>query len=170
MRREILTGAHLNNLPVVPVVYAPRNLQTVAVQVTPDTIGAMAIEFGCEVQVGGNVGHLWLTTLLERTNDKGDKVPVEKVIRLGDWLVELQNEIHIFPPDVFNRTFSDLQDLHAFSDEVGLGIVPSETLAKELGIELAPEKKHKIEFLNLPPGMTSPDDPNYQQQLPDQPA
>jgi len=147
MRREILTGAHLNNLPVVPVVYAPRNMQTVAVQVTPDTIGAMAIEFGSEVVNSDR--SLYLSIRLERVNDDDKKTVDNKTIRLGDWLVELGNEIHVFPPDIMWKTFSGVND-------------PAHEMAIDEGI--ISKKEFHTSFMTLPVDLQAPE------KLPDLPA
>lgn len=156
MRREILTGAHLNNLPVVQVVYAPRNMGTVAVQVTPDTIGAMAIEFGAEVT--NNDRYLYMHVRLERVNDEGEKFADTKTIRLGDWLVELGNEVHIFPPDIMWKTFSQLKD-PAHERALVEGVMTKEEFAA---------KYHNgpgaTSFMTLPENLQAPE------KLPDLPA
>jgi hypothetical protein len=144
MRIQILSPVHLNRLPMIPVVYTPQDIHTFAIQVTPETIGAMAIEF--QVEVESQQRSRWLSVRLERKNGATETVSVARRLDLGEWLVVLNDEIHIFPPDVFQYTFGqDQEPTHQQDDPSVTG------------------------FMDLGPGFTNRTDPNYQQQLPEMP-
>lgn len=154
MRPQILTPAHLDRLPVQAVVYEPQNFRTVAIQITAETIGAMAIEFGYEIQIT-HPSHRWLRGLLDRVNEKGEHRVLERILQLDDWLVVLEDEIHVFPGDVFWNTFGQAKlNIHVAAVE------PVEPTGFE----------RTSGFMDLGPGFVSPQDPNYQQNLPELPA
>ncbi len=153
MRRQIITPGHLTRLPLVPVFYAPQNIRTFAVQVSPETMGAMSIEFGVEISINANTR--CLPCAFERFNGRDESRTIERTIFYGEWLVILHDEVLVFPPDTFLHTFSeDRQPEH------------EEAVSRDvLSVE-----EFRTGFITLAPGMTSPEDPNYQQQLPDLPV
>lgn len=156
MRKQILSPMHLDRLPVMPVVYVPQNLRTIALQCLNETIGAMSIEFGVEIETQ-NSNYKWLSVLLQRSNEQGDKGAVNRTIRLGDFLVVLENEIHVFPGEVFWDTFAPADHVPAHAEpaqEQFLGIVTK--------AELRADEKSSI-FMDLPPDLT------YEGKLPDVP-
>lgn len=161
MRREIVNGSHLNNLPVVHVTYIPRNLQTVAVQVTPETLGAMAIEFGAEIERGQGPNQLWIRTTLERDahlNKDGRISKLEVMLTYGDWLVDIDGEVRIFPESVMWTTFSQAHD-PAHEMVASEGIMAKEEFRSN-GYMNVPSTK----FMNLPAELQAPE------KLPDLPA
>ena len=113
MREELVNGSHLQNLPVMMVRYAPRNLETVAIPVTIETIGAMAIEFGVEIE-RTNMGPVIVVSLERKGDIELDRQAgpgfLKRRLYLSEWLVELDGEIHIFPQDVMWNTFSQATD------------------------------------------------------------
>jgi len=169
MRKQIVNASHLDRLPVMRVVYAPQNIETVAIQVNRETMGAMALEFGVEIMTA-HPHHRWLPALLQRVNRKGDPGFIERALNLGEWLVALDDEIHVFPDDMFGSTFGEARE--PAHEEHLLGIVTKAELRDDsLQIEGAFYKNPgpQTGFMDLGPGYTSPDDPNYQQQLPEMP-
>jgi hypothetical protein len=150
MRRQIITPGHLTRLPVIAVFYEPQAIQTVAIQVTPETIGAMSIEFGVEI----GVSHPNLKSLpaaFERLSGKDEARSIERTIFYGEWLVPLNGEVLVFPADTFWNTFSqDKPAEHAFEAQVSEGIMSSEQLAREFDIHIPTGTKQKLEFMNLP--------------------
>jgi hypothetical protein len=128
MRRQIITPGHLTRLPIIAVFYEPQGIQTVAIQVTPETIGAMSIEFGVEISVT-HPNHKFLPAMFERLSGKDEARSIERTIFYGEWLVVLNGEVLVFPADTFWNTFSqDKPAEHAEAEnEVAQGIVPLDT-------------------------------------------
>jgi hypothetical protein len=126
MRRQIITPGHLTRLPVTAVFYEPQGIQTVAIQVTPETIGAMSIEFGVEIGVSN---HKCLPAAFERLSGKDEVRSIERTLFYGDWLVPLNGEVLVFPADTFWNTFSqDKLPEHAEAEnEVAKDIMPIDT-------------------------------------------
>jgi hypothetical protein len=163
MRRQIITPGHLTRLPLIAVFYEPQAIQTVAIQVTPETIGAMSIEFGVEISVS-HPNHKFLPAMFERLSGKDEACSIERTIFYGEWLVVLNGEVLVFPADTFWNTFSqDKPAEHAFEAQLDERIMSSEQLARELGIDIPTGPKKKLEFMNLPPELQ-----HQEKDLPDQ--
>jgi hypothetical protein len=155
MREEIVNASHLDRLPVTKVHYAPRGLDTVAIPVTEETIGAMAIEFGVEIR-RNSVG-LYLDVALERKGDAGPTVQ-RKILHLSDWLVALDYEIHVFPHNVMWNTFGQVSNpQHEMAEEQFLGLVTKQELIGDV-------KAEGTGFQKLPVELTA------DRKLPDLPA
>jgi len=105
MQRVNINPRALDRLPLIEIVYVPQELRTWAIQVNNETIGAMAIEFGVEIQTA-HPNHKWLPAAFERTNAKGEKLVIERTLGLGDWLVILSDEVIVFPSEPFWSTFA----------------------------------------------------------------
>lgn len=161
MREIIVNGSHLTKLPVIRVYYAPRNLETVAIPVTVETIGAMAIEFGVEIE-RTNMGPV-ICASFERKGDTGSGV-LKRRLYLSEWLVELDGEVHIFPQDVMWNTFSQATEpAHLMAQD---GLMSKEDLREQLmGVpEPIQDEIQPTGFLNLPVELTA------DRKLPDLPA
>jgi hypothetical protein len=153
MRREIITPLHLGKLPVIEVEYALRSLHTIAVQVNNETIGAMAIEFGVEI-MSSHPNNKWLPTAFERKNAKGEKTSIERTIVPGEWLVVLDDEVHIFPHDVFWNTFGQAKG--PAHEEQFIGIVTKAELENDVETEPPNGKVYQnTGFINLPVELTA---------------
>jgi hypothetical protein len=149
MRRQIITPGHLTRLPLVPVFYAPQGIRTFAVQVGPETMGAMSIEFGVEI----NVNHpnvRYLPCVFERFNGKEESRTIERTIFYGEWLVILHDEVLVFPQDSFLHTFSEDRQPEHETPPVSEGVISVEDF--------------RTGFMTLPPNLQAPDT------LPDIPA
>lgn len=147
MKRRIITPELLEKLPVIEVDYALQNMRTSAIQVNRETIGAMAIEFGVEIQTA-HPNIKWLPTVFQRSKEKGEKTVIERAVYCGDWLVIIDDEVHVFPHDVFWNTFGQAKiEMHA-KDESFLGIVSKAELENDVRQEL-----HG--FMTLPPELTN---------------
>lgn len=157
MRKEIITPRHLDNLPVLRVVYVPQDIHTVAVQVSRETMGAMSIEFGVEIMTA-QPNHRWLPALLQRRNAKGDQGFIERALNLGEWLVALDEEVHVFPDDTFASTFAN-DEAPAHEMVSSEGIMPKEEFRPN-GYMNVPSMK----FMDLPAELQAP------KPLPDLPA
>jgi len=170
MQKQIVTPIHLVRLPCQQVVYVPQNLQTIAIQVTRETMGAMAIEFGCEVQIS-HPNMRFLVALLQRYNVKRENGFIERALYFGDWLVVLEDEVHVFPEDIFGATFTKFEgDQHGFPEQIdetlnAVAMLPNEMTesAQKLGDML--RKKQGTAFMDLPAELT-----HEGKNLPDQPA
>jgi len=159
MKKQVVTPIHLVRLPCQQVVYVPQNLQTIAIQVTRETIGAMAIEFGCEVG-SAHPNYRWLAALLQRYNVKRESGFVERTLNLGDWLVVLEDEVHVFPEDVFGATFTKFEgDRHGFPEQIdesfnAVAMLPNELTENVQKLNDTLRKKQGTEFMTLPPELT----------------
>lgn len=158
MKRRIITPELLEKLPVIAVDYALQNMRTSAIQVNPETIGAMAIEFGVEIQTA-HPNIKWLPTVFQRSKEKGEKTVIERTVYCGDWLVIIDDEVHVFPHDVFWNTFGQAKiALHGEQDDQIIGIVTRTELRED---ELAVEGKiyqnpgTTSGFMDLPVGLTN---------------
>lgn len=160
MRKQIITPAHLDRLPVLHVVYVLQNLKTVAIQVNNETIGAMSIEFGVEIMTA-HPNHKWLPAMLERQNSKGERGFIERALNMGEWLVVLEDEVHVFPnDDIFWSTFAqDRPEQHSQEQFIGL-VTKAELVDDALQLE---GKLHKNPgqtsgFMDLGAGFTNKPD------------
>jgi hypothetical protein len=100
----------ISRLSAIEVDYIPGNIRTSAVLITRENIGILAVEADAEVLTNSS-NHVWCPVLLERTNDKGDKIKIERPIVPGEWILVLRGEIYVFPEDVFWGTFCKVPEL-----------------------------------------------------------
>lgn len=84
-------------------IFARKALATyaVAVQVIPENIGQLAIEFGSEIFRGGP-NEMYFTAVVERD---GGKTATGLTFHLNDWLMIMDEQFHCFPDVVFSNTF-----------------------------------------------------------------
>lgn len=86
------------------VSYPPKKINTVALKVTPENIGALSLEFEAELCYFNN-GVPFFDTEVGRGTEAAPK-PVRRLqIRPGDWIVILWDEYHLFRENEFNNTF-----------------------------------------------------------------
>lgn len=130
LNAESLNLSHLNPRQIS---YEPKNIHTEAIQVTPENIGKLSLEFEQEL-VYDNQGRPYFFFSAQRFDSGLDVLDgsTELFVRMTDWIVPLRGELHVFRDDVFQNTFDFV--------ERGLGIA-SETFAQGV-LEFQKEAKH----------------------------
>jgi hypothetical protein len=99
---------NLSHLNPQPVSYHPKNIHTEAIQVTPDNIGKLSLEFEEELFYGadGRPYFVFSAKRFDPDEPDGQQPPNELYLRLTDWIVPLWDEIHVFRDVVFQKTFT----------------------------------------------------------------
>lgn len=88
------------------VSYPPKDIHTMALEITPENIGALSLEFDSELMYHHDSGMPFFVVSLARApKDKEETKPRIRQIRLGDWLIVLWDEIHVFRDTEFKYTF-----------------------------------------------------------------
>jgi hypothetical protein len=89
------------------VSYEPKGIHTEALQVTPENIGKLSLEFEKEL-VHDSQGRPYFFFPAERFDSGLDDIDgaAELFVRLTDWIVPLRGEIHIFRDVIFRHTFT----------------------------------------------------------------
>jgi hypothetical protein len=119
----------LSHLNPYQVSYDPKQIHAEAVLVTTENIGKLSLEFETELLRGGDgISHFYIKVarkLEQDTTETGMTGNTLLCVRQGDWIVPLRNEIHVYPDDIFRKTF----------DVIGppLPILSHETVS-ELGV------------------------------------
>lgn len=86
------------------VTYPPKKINTVAVKVTPENIGALSIEFEAELCYSNN-GLPFFEVEASRGTKENPKPNRFLQIRTDDWIVVLWDEYHLFRANEFEHTF-----------------------------------------------------------------
>lgn len=100
---ESLNLSHLNPHWVR---YDPKNIRTQAIQVTPQNIGKLSLEFEEEIFYDAQ-GRPYFYFSADRFENGSAEVrdPSEVFVRLMDWIVPLRGEIHVYRDGLFQHTF-----------------------------------------------------------------
>lgn len=102
----MIANPHNMYLPgMESVSYPPKKINTVAVKVTPENIGALSIEFESELLYDQRTGQPHFYADFERLIDNDQKTWATVEIRLGDWLVVLWDQYRVFRENEFAHTF-----------------------------------------------------------------
>lgn len=98
----------LYHLGSVPVTYSPRDINTEAIQATRENIGAISVELRSELRYESNDSARPYCVVVARraTEEEPDKAPSRYFLNLGDWIVVLWDEIHVFHDYEFKHTFN----------------------------------------------------------------
>jgi hypothetical protein len=104
----------LNHLGPVSAMYSPKDIHVWALQATRENIGKLALEFESELLYGegGLPCFRFPAKRFGDTQPDGQLPPVRLTVRLGDWIVALWGELHIYRDLDFRNTF----DIMAASD------------------------------------------------------
>lgn len=94
---------NLAHLGAVPVSYEPKKINTIAIQATPENIGALSVEVESELFYDASRPYFGMR--VER--ESGDRA---LTVRLGDWLVVLWDSYYVFRDREFINTF----EVHPF--------------------------------------------------------
>lgn len=103
------------------------HLQFEAIHITLENVGKLALEFEAELFRTGDGGYFLVR--VERATAEAPEGSVSIAFRVGDWILPLRGELHVYSDDMFRATFQDgvyaatethhefLPNLHAFDDE-----------------------------------------------------
>jgi hypothetical protein len=98
----------LYHLGALSVSYPPRDINTAALQVTPENIGALSVEFHEDLRYEeAGPGRPYFMFRAERANDEEpDRNAVALRVCLGYWIVVLWDQLHVFRDFEFKSTFT----------------------------------------------------------------
>lgn len=98
----------LSHLNPVSVSYDPKNIHTEAIQVTPENIGKLSLEFEEELfyDVQGRPYFVFSAKRFDASKPDGQQDPGELYVRLTDWILPLWDELHVFRDGIFKNTFT----------------------------------------------------------------
>lgn len=105
------------HLPGEPVSYPPKNIETVAFQVTAENIGALSIEFEAELRYNGD-GRPYFSFQAERSTPQKQESPAILYVSPGDWIVVLWDQFRLFRENEFKNTFMTNHPVWTNKDEV----------------------------------------------------
>lgn len=128
----ILTVQDFNawELGGVSVRYSPRAITTQALQVTPENIGALSIELRTDLRYNEQgFPYLSIKVARESAEFAEEKTRIYAV-RIGDWLVVLWDELHVFRDYEFKNTFQLNEDNSSF-------VLPPQTIEELRAEEMA---------------------------------
>lgn len=92
---------HLNPIPCN---YSPKGIHTEAIQVTPENIGKLSLEFEEELFYGPDSRPFFVFDA-QRGENMADGEVTQLYVRVTDWIVPLRGEIHIYRDQTFWTTF-----------------------------------------------------------------
>lgn len=85
--------------------YEPKNIHIQAVQVTPENIGKLSLEFEEELYYDAQ-GRPYFVFTAERVQVEGGELANQVLYaRVTDWIVPLRGELHIYRDITFQNTF-----------------------------------------------------------------
>lgn len=96
----------LYHLGSVAVTYTPRSINTEAIQVSSDNIGALSVELRQDLLYYDDGKPYFICGMKRDNAEEPHKAPVYLYVRLTDWIVVLWDQIHIFRDYEFKTTFS----------------------------------------------------------------
>lgn len=97
---------NLFHLGMREVSYPAKDIHTMALEVLPENIGALSLELRSHLRYYADTGTPYIVFWAERKGDENSPVrKAELLIRPGDWIVIVWDEIHIFRDAEFRCTF-----------------------------------------------------------------
>lgn len=101
---------NLSHLNPAKVSYDPQDIHTEAIQVTPENIGKLSLEFMEELFYddlnGGRPYFVFSAKRFDAEEPNEQVMPTELTVRLTDWIVPLWDELHVFRDVIFQHTFT----------------------------------------------------------------
>jgi hypothetical protein len=94
----------LYHLGMVQVSYPPKKIETMAIQATPENIGALSLELDVEL-LYDEMGNPYIAFKAERGTDEKPEEPMPVQVRVSYWIVVLWDELHIYRDVEFKNTF-----------------------------------------------------------------
>jgi len=128
---------NLSHLNPVSVSYHPKSIHTEAIQVTPDNIGKLSLEFEEELfyEHDGRPYFVFSAKRFDANEPDGQQAPNELYVRLTDWIVPLWDELHIFRNAIFQATFDfdePMPGLHSAPVSLARPFVTDEPIVGQL--------------------------------------
>lgn len=119
-------------LGAVAVSYAPKNINTGALLVTDENVGALSLELETELRYNTEGEPFFnFQAARVREDNVGQRV---LTVYTGDWLVILWNEIRIFRQEEFEKTFTvDHVDYEAMRKYAAADAKATEQLGQNVG-------------------------------------
>jgi hypothetical protein len=99
----------LNHLNPVKVSYEPKKIHTEAIQATIENIGKLSLEFEEELFYDPHGDPYFCFTAARGLDDLATE-PAELYVRLGNWILPLRDELHVFSDIIFQHTFTVTND------------------------------------------------------------
>ena len=125
------------------VSYPPKKINTVAVKVTPENIGALSIEFETELFYGRPSGEPFFNLDVGRPTQENPDRFVTIQVHLGDWIVVLWDEYRLFRDHEFKNTFRVNYAGLPEEPSVDHGSLEPPALTYATDISLLPEMNNK---------------------------
>lgn len=119
---------NLFHLGMVEVEYPPKDIHTMALQVTSDNIGRLSLEFETDlIYNGGHPPYFYIDAA--RDNEAHGEELRSLCVRITDWIVILWDKIYAFRDAEFKTTFSmckdfELRSPNAVRRELGYDPLP----------------------------------------------
>lgn len=96
------------------VSYQPMDLRVEAVQVTQENIGRLSLEFETELLFNGDRLPYFRIEVWRKGPNDTDETGMSQTLMLtvlvGDWIIPLRGEIHVYPNQMFLNTFEFNED------------------------------------------------------------
>jgi hypothetical protein len=93
----------------VKVSYEPKKIHTEAIQATIENIGKLSLEFEEELFYDPHGNPYFCFTAARGLDDLATE-PAELYVRLGNWILPLRDELHVFSDTIFQHTFTMADD------------------------------------------------------------
>lgn len=119
--------------------YEPKDIHVEAVQVTRDNVGKLALEFETELEWDGMEGS-YFTITVARGDGPDEMFTKRLTVRLGDWIIPLRGEIHVYKDYMFRNTFDPEGGVWPMSEEPLVSATP----IREESAFPTPERKFGI--------------------------
>lgn len=132
----------------VAVVYPPKNINTVALRVAAENIGALSLEFESELRYDAD-GSPYFNILVERGASDEMAKSFNLQVFEGDWIVILWNEIRIFREEEFKNTF----EFDRGPDAVSTDMVDVNTRRAQIGLKPYPDLTGDVEKTQIQPAV-----------------
>jgi hypothetical protein len=92
------------HLGMIPVNYPPRSINTYAIQVTSENIGALSLELQVGLRYDGD-GVPYVKFAAERGTVEQPDTPDGLHVYVDDWIVVLWDQLYVFQDTEFRNTF-----------------------------------------------------------------
>lgn len=134
----ILAAKDVNLIHFNPdhVSYEPKGIHTEAIHVTIENVGKLSLEFESELEVRTEVPLFVFTA--ERGTDEEPCMPRRLTVRVGDWIVPLRGELHVYTDTCFGYTFSPDDGNFESTSGLTIGELREELNASYMSPDFAP--------------------------------
>jgi hypothetical protein len=106
----IVSGEHFDDvyhLGAIAVTYPRKNIHTAALQVVPENIGSLCVEFQEDLRYEeAGPGRPYFVLRADRPSEENSRATVSNLrVCLGYWIVVLWDQLHVFRDFEFKSTF-----------------------------------------------------------------